>query len=82
MRLSFLGRGLYGICIVVWLFLLVSSTAHPAYGYVDPGTGLFLAQMVGSTFAGMLFLVRKRIRQFFGRFTGRAADTKGDASGD
>lgn len=74
-------RGLFWLCVIAWLFILVSSTAQPAYAYVDPGTGLFLAQMVGSTFAGMVFLVRKRIRQFFGRFTGRLADPKGDAPG-
>lgn len=81
MRSTFLGKGLYGLCAVAWFFLLASSTAHPAYAYVDPGTGLFMAQMVGSTFAGMMFLARKRIRQFFGRFTGRFADPKGDAEG-
>lgn len=81
MRSTFLVKGFYGVCVVAWLFVLVSSTAHPAYGYVDPGTGLFLAQMVGSTFAGVMFLVRKRIRQFFARFTGRIADAKGDAAG-
>jgi hypothetical protein len=74
-------RGPFLFCAVCWLFILVNSTAQPAYAYVDPGSGLFLAQMVGSTFAGMLFLVRKRIRQFFGRFAGRFADPKGDAPG-
>jgi hypothetical protein len=76
---SLLGMGVYLLCAIAWFFVVIASTARPAYAYVDPGTGLFLAQMVGSTFAGMLFLVRKRIRQFFGRFFGRTAEAKGEA---
>lgn len=81
MRSVVLSKTLFGLLAVLWLFVLLSSTAHPAYAYVDPGTGLFLAQMIGSTFAGMVFLVRKRIREFLGRFVGRVAEGKGDASG-
>jgi hypothetical protein len=79
MRRSLLPKGLYWLCVVFWLFVAVSSTSRPAYAYVDPGTGLFLLQMVGSTFAGMMFLLRKRVRQFLGRFFSRFAEAKGDS---
>jgi hypothetical protein len=79
MRCSWTIKGLSLLCITFWVFVLVSSTAQPAYAYVDPGTGLFLVQMVGSTFAGMMFLLRKRIRQFLGRFFSRFAEAKGDS---
>lgn len=76
---SLLEKGAYLLCVIAWLFVVVSSTARPAYGYVDPGTGLFLFQMVGSTIAGMMFLVRKRVRQFFARFFGRVPEVKGES---
>lgn len=79
MRWSLLAKSLYWLCVFSWLFIAISSTAKPAYGYVDPGSGLFLAQMIGSTFAGMMFLLRKRVRQFLGRFIGRFAEAKSDA---
>jgi hypothetical protein len=50
--------------------LVLSTTARPAYAYVDPGSGLLLVQMLGSTLAGMLFLLRKRVRQLFNHFGG------------
>lgn len=74
-----LAKSLYSLCVIGWIFVLLSSTAEPAYAYVDPGSGLFLAQLVGSTFAGMMFLVRKRVRQFLGRFLGRFSEAKSDA---
>jgi hypothetical protein len=44
------------LCLAVWL----GSSAKPAYAYADPGTGLMAAQILASTFAGFLFLIRKR----------------------
>jgi hypothetical protein len=66
-----LGRFLYIGCVVMWLFIAVSTLAKPAYGYVDPGSGLFVTQILGSMFVGFTFLIRKRIRQVFGIFSGR-----------
>jgi hypothetical protein len=79
MRLSWLMKGIYGLCAGLWLFVVLGVTARPAYAYVDPGSGLLLAQMVGSTFAGAMFLLRKRIRQLFGRLSGRQTEAKNDA---
>jgi hypothetical protein len=49
--------------IALWL----GTSAKPLYAYTDPGTGLMAIQIVGSTFAGFLFLIRKRIINLFGR---------------
>lgn len=71
---------LYRLCVALWLFSVLCVTAHPAYAYVDPGSGLFLLQVVSSALVGIPFLIRKRIRQVFERF-GRnrriASDTNG-----
>lgn len=65
-----LATGLFSLCVVLWWMLVLSATARPAYAYVDPGSGLLLVQMLGSTLAGMMFLLRKRVRQLFNRFAG------------
>ena len=57
------GRGLYFASVVIWLFAALCAVARPAYAYVDPGSGLFMLQIVSSTFVGITFLIRKRIRQ-------------------
>jgi len=69
---------LYGACVVCWFFIVLNVTAQPAHAYVDPGSGLFLFQVAGSTFAGTLFLLRKRIRNFFERFGRRSLDVGSD----
>ena len=69
MILNSLGKILFCACVALWLLVLLNSTAQPAYCYVDPGSGLLLMQIVGSTFAGIMVLLRKQIRQLFGRFS-------------
>jgi len=44
--------------------LVLCAIAKPAYAYVDPGSGLLVFQIVSTTFAGAVFLLRKRVRQF------------------
>jgi hypothetical protein len=44
--------------------LLLGAIARPAYAYVDPGSGLLVFQIVSTTFAGAVFLLRRRVRQF------------------
>jgi hypothetical protein len=39
--------------------------AKPAYGYVDPGSGLLAVQVGGSMLAGALFILRSKIRKLF-----------------
>jgi hypothetical protein len=74
--LRILGKSLFVAGVFLWLLVVLNSTAQPAYAYVDPGSGLLLFQIIGSTFAGISFLLRKRIREFFLRFGGKP--TKGD----
>jgi hypothetical protein len=63
-----LGKLLYAAYFLGTLFILINSFSQPAYAYVDPGSGLLLLQILGSTVAGMSFFLRKKIRSFFGWF--------------
>ena len=58
--------------LVVWLAL-----AQPAYAYVDPGSGLLAFQIVGTTFAGMIFILRRRLLTFLQNMT-RRSGSKGE----
>lgn len=82
MGLRLLKEGLFLLCFVFWLFVLVNSTAQPAYAYVDPGAGLLLFQVMGSTFAGGMFLLRKRILDFLGFRAKNSVKTRTDARQD
>lgn len=52
-----------GVFQVVALFF---AAEKPAYAYADPGSGLLLIQIVSSTVAGALFILRARLRKLFG----------------
>lgn len=73
-----LGKGLYSASVVIWFFALLCAAQRPAYAYVDPGSGIFLLQVISSAFVGFTFLIRKRIRDFFNRF----ASSKKKAAGN
>lgn len=45
------------------LLVLLAALTLPAYGYVDPGSGLLAIQVGGSMLAGGLFLVRTKLRK-------------------
>jgi hypothetical protein len=47
------------------LTILLIAFAKPAYGYVDPGSGLLAIQVGGSMLAGALFVLRTKIRKLF-----------------
>lgn len=47
------------------LVVLLAALAKPAYGYVDPGSGLLAVQVGGSMLAGGLFILRSKIRRLF-----------------
>lgn len=49
----------------VELVVLLAALAKPAYGYVDPGSGLLAVQLGGSMLAGGLFVLRSKIRRLF-----------------
>ena len=48
------------------LLVLLAAFARPAWGYVDPGSGLLAVQVGGSMLAGGLFILRSKIRKLFG----------------
>ena len=47
-----------------WI-VLAAALQRPAYGYVDPGSGMLVVQFVGSVLSGGIFFLRKRLKQFF-----------------
>jgi len=54
----------------VTLLLVVAlnfAVERPAYGYVDPGSGLFLIQNISAMATGVLFFFRRRIKALFVR---------------
>lgn len=48
------------------IFLLLIAFERPARAYVDPGSGILFLQVVGSMLAGAFFVLRTKIRRFFG----------------
>ncbi len=70
-----------GVAIAVWFCLLVCSFALPAHAYVDPGTGLFVFQMLTTTLAGITYMLRRRIRELFERFSGASKKDSDDVAG-
>ena len=77
-----LGKNIYYALVVVWVFAALCITARPAYAYVDPGSGLFFLQVVGSTLLGFTFLVRKRLSQLFNLFNKKQKATQKDIAAD
>jgi hypothetical protein len=57
------------LCIITLLCIVALNFAieRPAYGYVDPGSGLFLIQNIGAMATGILFFFRRRIKALFTR---------------
>ncbi len=47
------------------MVVLLIALSKPAYGYVDPGSGLLAVQVGGSMLAGALFILRTKIRKLF-----------------
>ena len=52
------------LCCVIALNFAIE---RPAYGYVDPGSGLLILQNVGAVATGILFFFRRRIKALFTR---------------
>ena len=65
------------LTVLQWLFL-IAAMQRPAYGYVDPGSGMLIVQFVGSILSGGIFFLRRRLRQFF--FSGKSTPVPGGAS--
>jgi hypothetical protein len=70
-------KALYTFYVIATLVVLLNSVAQPAYAYVDPGSGLLLLQILGSTIAGMSFFLRKKILSLI-KYFGKSSTTGGD----
>jgi len=63
------------LCLLITLLYL--AFPPPAYGYLDPGTGSYIFQLLIAGLAGSLFLVKlywKKIATFFTKKTGTDED--------
>jgi len=47
------------------ILAVLGALEQPAYAYVDPGSGLLALQILSTTFAGFIFILRRRVHQFF-----------------
>lgn len=69
-------RKLYGaltcLLLVIETLAVLCALTQPAYAYVDPGSGLLAVQIVSTTFASMIFLLRRRLRWLIGRISGHS----------
>lgn len=73
----------YGTCAGFMLILLLVF-ARPAYGYIDPGTGSFLLQiLIGSALGSLLVLKMfwRRITGFFAQLFRRKSPADSEQSG-
>lgn len=57
-------RCVYAVLTVSQFLLLLAAIEKPAYGYVDPGSGILLVQVLSSTLGGVVFFLRKRLRRY------------------
>jgi len=57
-------RCVYAVLTVSQCILLLAAFEKPAYGYVDPGSGILLVQVLSSALGGVVFFLRKRIRRY------------------
>jgi hypothetical protein len=51
---------------------------RPAYAYIDPGSGLFLLQGLGSVALGVFYFFRKRLKTLLDRVKGSTHGTDGN----
>lgn len=57
--------------LVVQILAVLCALTQPAYAYIDPGSGLLAVQIVSSTFAGIIFMLRRRLRLLVREVSGR-----------
>ena len=58
-----LARTVYSGLAVTWVICALCVCVRPAYAYADPGSGLFLMQVAGTTFLGLTYFVRNKVRR-------------------
>jgi hypothetical protein len=51
--------------MVLQILAVLGAVEKPAYAYVDPGSGLLAFQILSTTFAGFIFILRRRVHLFF-----------------
>jgi hypothetical protein len=59
---------------VFQVIALVFASEKRAYAYADPGSGLLLIQIVSTTVASALFILRARLRKLFRMDKHKASD--------
>ena len=52
------------------------SVEARAYAYVDPGSGLFVVQSIGTALAGVLYYFRRRLGLILGRKKATVSSTE------
>ena len=60
MRIS-LCSAVLGVCLV---FAMACFFERPAYGYVDPGSGILACQAISAFFAGLLYYFRRKVQNW------------------
>lgn len=55
---------IYAVLTVAQCALLLAAIEKPAYGYVDPGSGILLVQVMSSALGGVVFFLRKRLGRY------------------
>lgn len=63
--MQILRRAALATFLSIQLLILLAAFTKPAYGYVDPGSGLLAIQVGGSMLAGGLFILRSKLRRLF-----------------
>ena len=61
-------------CITCFFLLFLLVFTQPAYGYIDPGTGSFMIQILIGTAMGSLLAIKifwRQIKQFMSKLFGR-----------
>jgi hypothetical protein len=78
--MRYLYAGLDFSLTVFSMLAVLCALAQPAYAYVDPGSGLFAFQIVSTTIAGMIFMLRKRLHGLFRSLTPHSSPKSGKAA--
>lgn len=65
------GRWANVVLALAALMPVLLATPSKAFGYTDPGTGTFAYQAIYAAFIGASFYVRKVLKRFFGKDSGK-----------
>jgi hypothetical protein len=57
-------RLIYVVLTISQCLLFLAAFEKPAYGYIDPGSGILLVQVLSSALGGVIFFLRKRLRHY------------------